>query len=133
MKVHSAHGRHPFVQDANMTILHRESYIEYLKPGVKLDTWCSLKNSPLHSALFSDSVIAKADRTLQNLRLIPVLHSSRYYQPYQTNWPRCKDGKNRSPIRHEPWGVKYFVVLSNSRHQHGTAAEDVFLQWNLSK
>ena len=51
-----------FVQAANMTVWRRYSYLEYLKPVVKPDTWCSLRNSPLHHlALFPNVAIAKAE------------------------------------------------------------------------
>ena len=57
-----------FVQAANFTLMHRDSYLEYLKPGVKPDTWCSLRNSLLHhSAFFHDAVIAKAEVDIKKL------------------------------------------------------------------
>ena len=48
-----------------MTFLHRDSYMDYLKAGVKPDTWCSLRNSPLHHlALFPDAVIKKTEEDI---------------------------------------------------------------------
>ena len=51
-----------FVQASNMTLLRRDSYLDYFKPGVKPDTWCALRNSPVHhTVLFRDAVIGKAE------------------------------------------------------------------------
>ena len=60
-----------FVVAANMTLLCWDSYLEYLKLGVKPDTWCSLRNSPLHhSALFPDAVITKAEEDITKLEAL---------------------------------------------------------------
>ena len=51
-----------FVQMANLTLLHRDLYLENLKPGVKHDTFSALRNCPLNGhALFLDVVIRKAE------------------------------------------------------------------------
>ena len=36
-----------FVQLANFILLRRDSYLEYVKPGLKPDTWNKLRNAPL--------------------------------------------------------------------------------------
>ena len=51
-----------FIQMANLTLLHRDSYLEHLKQGVKTDTFSALRNCPLNGhALFPDAVIIKAE------------------------------------------------------------------------
>ena len=89
-----------FVQAANITHLYQDSYLEYLKPGVKLDTWCSLRNSPLHhSALFIDAVIATAEEDIAKFEADDCPppppgsgsgrgggHNGGRCQPYQSNW-----------------------------------------------
>ena len=51
-----------FIQMANLTLVHRDSYLEHLKPGVKPDTLSALWNCPLNThALFPDAVIHKAE------------------------------------------------------------------------
>ena len=51
-----------FVQMANLTLLRRGAYLEYLKPRVKHDTLSALCNCPLNGhALFPDAVIRKAE------------------------------------------------------------------------
>ena len=54
-----------FVQLANFVILGRDSYLDYLKAGVKPDTWNRLRNAPLFSSgLFSDDVLAIAEQDI---------------------------------------------------------------------
>ena len=50
-----------FVSVANTTLLRRDSYLEYLKAGVKADTLNALRSAPLHlETLFPDSVVKRA-------------------------------------------------------------------------
>ena len=45
-----------------LTALCCDSYLDYLKAGVKYNTLAALRNSPLHmSSIFLDHVIAKAE------------------------------------------------------------------------
>ena len=58
-----------FVQSANMTLLHQDSFLEYLK--LRVNTWYSLRNSPLHhSALFPDAVFAKAEEDISKAEAV---------------------------------------------------------------
>ena len=53
-----------FVNMANVTLLRRDSYLAYLKAGIKADTLAALRTAPLHlSTLFPDSVINKQRKT----------------------------------------------------------------------
>ena len=50
-----------FINMANFTLAHRDSYLDYLHAGVKQDTVNALRTSPVHlNALFSDKLISKA-------------------------------------------------------------------------
>ena len=54
-----------FVQLANFVILRRDSYLDYLKAGVKPDIWNRLRNAPLfNSGLFPDEVLAIAEQDI---------------------------------------------------------------------
>ena len=54
-----------FVNVVNLTLAHRDSYMEFLKAGIKQDTLTSLRTAPLHlSALFPDHIIAKAEEEI---------------------------------------------------------------------
>ena len=55
-----------FVNVANLTLAHRDSYLEYIKVGIKQGTLTSLRTAPIHlSALFPDHIIAKAEEEIQ--------------------------------------------------------------------
>ena len=57
-----------FVQLANFILLRRDSYLEYVKPGLKPDTWNKLRNTPLfNSGLFPDDVLATAEQNIQKM------------------------------------------------------------------
>ena len=54
-----------FVIMANTTLLRRDSYLAYLKAGIKADTMAALRTAPLHlSTLFPDSVLKQAEEPL---------------------------------------------------------------------
>ena len=56
-----------FVNVANLTLARRDSYLEYIKAGIKQDTLTSLRTAPLHlSALFPDHIIAKAEEEIRH-------------------------------------------------------------------
>ena len=85
-----------FVQLANFILLRRDSYLEYVRPGLKPDTWNKLRNAPLFTyGLFPDDVLAVAEQDIQkheSNRSAPgpgsgtYQHSKKHqfrYQPYQ--------------------------------------------------
>ena len=54
-----------FVTMANTTLLRRDSYLAYLKAGIKADTMAALRTAPLHlSTLFPDSVLKQAEEDI---------------------------------------------------------------------
>ena len=56
-----------FINVANLTLARRDSYLEYIKAGIKQDTLTSLRIAPLHlSALFPDHIIAKAEEEIRH-------------------------------------------------------------------
>ena len=84
-----------FVQLANFILLRRDSYLEYVRPGLKPDTWNKLRNAPLFTyGLFPDDVLAVAEQDIQkheSNRSAPgpgsgtYQHSKKHqfrYQPY---------------------------------------------------
>ena len=55
-----------FINVANLTLARRDSYIKYLKAGIKQDTLASLRTAPMHmSALFPDQIISKAEEEIR--------------------------------------------------------------------
>ena len=48
---------------ANLVLLHRDSYLEHVKQGIKSDTLSQLRNAPLFGyGLFPDAVIRTAEQ-----------------------------------------------------------------------
>ena len=92
-----------FIQMANLTLLHRDPFLEHIKLGVKLDTFSALRNCPLNGyTLFPDTVIRKAEEEIaqhERAKCTPQpgpgqggfagghkkLQQKRY-QPYSTGW-----------------------------------------------
>ena len=54
-----------FINVANLTLARRDSYLEYLKAGIKHDILKSLRTAPIHmSALFLAHIISKAEEDI---------------------------------------------------------------------
>ena len=75
-----------FVTMANTTLLRRDSYLAYLKAGVKADTLNALRTAPLHlDTLFLDSVVKRAEEDITSFdkgRSTSV-YKGRRYHPYE--------------------------------------------------
>ena len=97
-----------FVQIGNIPLLRRDAYLDHLRPGVKPDTWCALRNSPLNSSgLFPDDMVSRTEDEIakaeaERRTTQPILGHGRYasrkqnrYQPYQGGW-NCQQEVNRS-------------------------------------
>ena len=51
-----------FISMANLTLPHRDSYLEFIRGGVKPDTLTVLRTAPVHlHSLFPDSLLVKAE------------------------------------------------------------------------
>ena len=103
-----------FVQLANFILLRRDSYLEYVRPGLKPDTWNKLRNAPLFTyGLFPDDVLAVAEQDIQkheSNRSAPgpgsdtFQHSKKHqfrYQPYDKKESR-QSGFSSSQTQ-QPW------------------------------
>ena len=56
-----------FVNMANVTLLRRDSYLSYLKAGIKADMLAALMTAPLHlPTLFPDSVIKQVEEDISS-------------------------------------------------------------------
>ena len=74
-----------FVNMANTTLLRRDSYLAYLKAGVKADTLHALRTAPLQlDTLFPDSVVKRAeeDITVFDKGRSSSVYKGRRYHPY---------------------------------------------------
>ena len=75
-----------FVNMANVTLPKRDSYLAYLKAGIKADTLAALRTAPLHiSTLFPDTALKQGEGDISNsdkVRSGSVYKKGRYH-PYE--------------------------------------------------
>ena len=87
-----------FVTMANTTLLRRDSYLAYLKAGVKADTLNALHTAPLHlDTLFPDNVVKRAEEditTFDKGRSASV-YKCRRYHPYEREDSRSDKQQDR--------------------------------------
>ena len=87
-----------FINVANLTMTRKDSYLDYLKAGIKQDTLNALRTAPLHmSALFPDHLISKAEEEIrhhEDKRTSGASHKgSQHFHPYH------QPSKQQQPIR----------------------------------
>ena len=84
--------------------------MDHLKHGIKPDTWCALRNSPLNSSgLFPDDMVRRAEEEIakaetERCATQPGSSHGGYgsrkqnrYQPYQGGWNRNQDNNRPLP------------------------------------
>ena len=107
-----------FVHMSNMILLRRDSYLDFVKPGVKQDTMNSLRNAPLFGyALFPDAAIMTAEQDIQKAESSSVAQGpgpgalqhtswrgSHRYKPYD-RWDRrpSASSEQASQAQQQPW------------------------------
>ena len=94
-----------FVHLANLRILlRRDSYLEFVKPGVKPDTWNLLRNAPMFGyGLFPDSVLSTAEQDINKHKSAGVAQGPGPGASQRSNW--------RGNFRYKPYERK-----DNQRH-----------------
>ena len=79
-----------FVQMANLILLRRDSYLDFVKPGVKQDTINSLRNAPMFGyALWLSHVCAAimtAEQDIQKAESSSIAQGPGPGAPQHTNW-----------------------------------------------
>ena len=76
-----------FVQMANLILLKRDSYLDFVKPGVKQDTINSLRNAPMFGyALFPDAAIMTAEQDIHKAESSSIAQGPGPGAPQHTNW-----------------------------------------------
>ena len=87
-----------FVNMANTTLLRRDSYLAYLKAGVKADTLIALRTAPLHmDTLFPNSTIKWAEEDITSLDKgrSGSSYKGRRYHPYECQEPKSEKQQDR--------------------------------------
>ena len=75
-----------FVNMANLTLIRKDSYLSYLKAGIKPDTVAALRMAPLQSAtLFLYSVIKQAEEDIASYDKgrSGSIYKKGHYHPYE--------------------------------------------------
>ena len=103
-----------FMQMVYITLLRRDAYLDHLKHGIKLDTWCALHNSPLNSlGLFPDDMVHRAEEEIakaetERRATQPGSGHGGYgsrkqnrYQPYQGGWNRNQETNRPAHTIHD--------------------------------
>ena len=89
-----------FVNMANVTLLRRDSYLAYLKAGIKADTLAALRTAPLHiSTLFPDTALKQAEEDISNAdkgRSGSVYKKGRYH-PYERQESKSDNRRQDRP------------------------------------
>ena len=92
-----------FVTMGNLTLVHRDAYLSYLRTGIKQDTLTALRTAPLHlPTLFPDATIKRAEEDIAQFESkghSTSGHSKGRYHPYER--PDKKTG-NRDSRQDKP-------------------------------
>ena len=91
-----------FINVANLMLTRRDSYLDYLKAGIKQDTLNALRSAPLHmSALFPDHLISKAEEEIrhhEDKRTAGSSHKGPHrFHPYHQPSKQQQPDQNRKP------------------------------------
>ena len=88
-----------FVNMANLVLLRRDAYLDFVKPGVKQDTMNLLRNAPLFGyGLFPDAAIMSAEQDIQKFETSSVAQRPGPGATQHTNW--------RGSQRYKPYDRK---------------------------
>ena len=101
-----------FITMSNFTLMRRDAYLDHLRPGVKLDNRCTLRNAPLHSyGLFPDDALRKAEEDItkfESTRRIslpgsgsggfPQKKSNRFYDYHQASTSKASHRTSPQPV-----------------------------------
>ena len=88
---------------ANLTLARRDSYLDFVRTGIKQDTLMSLRSAPLHmSALFPDHIISKTEEEIRPFEDKctpgPSWKAPRYHPYAQSVKPRPQDTEQKSAL-----------------------------------
>ena len=105
-----------FINVANLTLTRRDSYLDYLKAGIKQDTLNALRTAPLHmSTLFPDHLISKAEEEIRHHEEKrtsgPSHKGSQRFHPYH------QPGKQQQPDQDRKSGLPAWKQLGRRRGQ----------------
>ena len=90
-----------FISMANLILARRDSYLEFIRGGVKPDTLTALRTAPVHlHSLFPDSLLVKAEDEISRneKRSSGSAHTKpRRFHPYVSSSGRSTQQPDRKP------------------------------------
>ena len=110
-----------FVNMANLVLLRRDSYLDFVKQGVKQDTMNFLRNAPLFGyGLFPDAAIMTAEQDIQKFEASSVAQRPGLGATQHANWK----GTNLTTVR---IGNHHLLLtnLLNSKVNHGDSLAEI--------
>ena len=130
-----------FVHMSNMILLRRDSYLDFVKLGVKQDTMNLLRNAPMFGyGLFLDAAIMSAEQDIQQHETSSVAQGPGPGTSQHTSWRgshryRPYDHKDRKPTasseqasqqQNQPWETVQQKSVQSTRT--GTGFQPSFFQ-----
>ena len=100
-----------FINVANLTLAHRDNYIEFLKAGLKQVTLMFLRTAPM-SALFPDHITSKAEEEIHHHEY--ECNSSPSYKK-----PRCFHPHRQATRQHQDSDLKPSPPAWKQIRRHG--------------
>ena len=91
-----------FVNMANLTLIRRDSYLSYLKAGIKPDTLAALRTAPLQLAiLFLDSVNKQAEEDIASCDKgrLGSMYKKGHYHLYKHSEKKSDNKRQDRPAR----------------------------------
>ena len=102
-----------FVQLGNFILMRRDSYLDHVRPGIKMDTWNELRNAALFGyGLFPDAALNVAEQDINKFETQHVSVQSRVgpqhqqkakyrYKPYEKKEAKTMVQPSSAP--QQPW------------------------------
>ena len=101
---------------ANLTLTRKDSYLDYLKAGIKQDTLNALRTAPLHmSALFPYHLISKAEQEMRHHEAKCTSGAS--HKGSQRFHPNHLSSKQQPPDQDRKAGLPAWKQLGRRRGQ----------------
>ena len=96
-----------FISMANLTLAHRDSYLEFIRGGVKPDTLTASRTAPVHlHSLFPDSLLVKAEDEISRSKERRSSGSSHWkpgcFHPYASSNGRSTHSNRTGSLLHRP-------------------------------
>ena len=115
-----------FVHLSNLILLRRDSYLDFVKNGVKQDTMNLLRNAPMFGyGLFPDAAIVTAEQDIQKHETSSVAQRPRPGAPQHTSW--------RGSHRYRPYERRDKKASTSSDQTHQQQQQQPWRQFGRSR